>query len=264
MMLTLNAFAKDVIIEWFLGKFAAANAIIEALCSHLVLVEGGSSECKTSYFPIDVVALELRLVAEKKSEISVCEKNGMAFSVLDAMTTNKTLVSDADGNYKGPLMLSQRKGMYLKNLSHCTCFSQSHETALGYSKLVNQNLDVDAAFTIRHNPGRMELSLLVMGGNNSNMVAENVPISKQTRQPGIPNSYAIPNGAMSGYKATMGKIPKRAVVKLAAPMHPWVLIPRRSPNGKGTGDFSCSISCDFAYVSFLVTIRLLIPFHFSS
>lgn len=44
-------------------------------------------------------------------------------------------------------------------------------------------------------------------------------------QPGIPNSYAIPNGAMSGYKATMGTIPKWGVlcihvVKLAAPMHP--------------------------------------------
>ncbi|KAF7127641.1 hypothetical protein RHSIM_Rhsim11G0153100 [Rhododendron simsii] len=300
MMLTLNAFAKDVIIEWFLGKFAAANAIIEALCSHLALVEGGSSECKTSYFPIDVVALELRLVVEKKSGRSVCEKNGsqelqptsktidlysnhedcearralikmtkgfttgeysqpflkpphleQPISTLllfeSTMAFGRTLVSDADGNYKGPLMLSPRKGMYLKNLFHCTCFSQSHETALGYSKLVNQNLDADAAFTVRHNPGRMEL-VLKCANLQTNESASHFPefdsstIAPLTKamtlgQPGIPNSYASPNGAMSGYKATMGKIPKWAVVKLAAPLHPWVLIPRRSPNGKGIVDF---------------------------
>ncbi|OWM87169.1 hypothetical protein CDL15_Pgr010201 [Punica granatum] len=35
-VLVTDAFAKDAIIAWYRGEFAAANAIIDALCSHLV------------------------------------------------------------------------------------------------------------------------------------------------------------------------------------------------------------------------------------
>lgn len=80
-----DTFAKDAIIAWFRGEFAAANAIIDSLCNHLVLVDGGKSEYESvfsaihrrrlnwipilqmqKYYSIADVAVELRRVAEKK------------------------------------------------------------------------------------------------------------------------------------------------------------------------------------------------------
>lgn len=81
-----EAFAKDAIIAWFRGEFAAANAIIDALCSHLKQLEGGGgSEYESvfaaihrrrlnwipilqmqKYYSIADVALELRKVAANK------------------------------------------------------------------------------------------------------------------------------------------------------------------------------------------------------
>ncbi|KAL6978482.1 hypothetical protein U1Q18_020150 [Sarracenia purpurea var. burkii] len=83
---TSDVFAKDAIIAWFRGEFAAANAIIDALCNHLTQLEGGGgSEYESvfaaihrrrlnwipilqmqKYYPIADVALELRRVAAKK------------------------------------------------------------------------------------------------------------------------------------------------------------------------------------------------------
>ncbi|GMH20488.1 hypothetical protein Nepgr_022329 [Nepenthes gracilis] len=81
--------AKDAIIAWYRGEFAAANAIIDALCNHLTQLsstsDGPSAEYEAmfaamhrrrlnwipvlqmqKYFSIADVALELRKVAEKK------------------------------------------------------------------------------------------------------------------------------------------------------------------------------------------------------
>lgn len=120
--------------------------------------------------------------------------------------------------------------------------------------------------------GLLYRSLLVMRGNSSDMARHVMCQSPNTRvsitffrvrsntnqndsstipplsraltlwQPGAPNSYTIPNGAMNGYEATMNMIPKWGVIRtpmvmLAAPMHPMVVSPRKSPNGSGTGVF---------------------------
>ncbi|KAM7527141.1 hypothetical protein LguiB_030551 [Lonicera macranthoides] len=81
-----EAFAKDAIIAWFRGEFAAANAIIDALCNHLTQLEGGGGQEYESVFAaihrrrlnwipilqmqkycsIADVSLELRKVAGKK------------------------------------------------------------------------------------------------------------------------------------------------------------------------------------------------------
>lgn len=37
-----DVFARDAILAWFRGEFAAANAIIDALCGHLAQIEGGA------------------------------------------------------------------------------------------------------------------------------------------------------------------------------------------------------------------------------
>ncbi|XVE73193.1 hypothetical protein DITRI_Ditri11bG0097700 [Diplodiscus trichospermus] len=84
-----DVLAKDTIISWFRGEFAAANAIIDALCGHLAQLQGGEdggSEYEAvfaaihrrrlnwipvlqmqKYHSIADVAVELKKVAAKKS-----------------------------------------------------------------------------------------------------------------------------------------------------------------------------------------------------
>uniref|UniRef100_A0A803MQZ5 Fe2OG dioxygenase domain-containing protein n=1 Tax=Chenopodium quinoa TaxID=63459 RepID=A0A803MQZ5_CHEQI len=40
---------KDKVIEWYRGEFAASNAIIDALCHHLVQINGGSGDIPADY-----------------------------------------------------------------------------------------------------------------------------------------------------------------------------------------------------------------------
>ncbi|MCD7468014.1 hypothetical protein HAX54_005799 [Datura stramonium] len=80
-----ETFAKDAILAWFRGEFAAANAIIDALCNHITQLEGGKSEYESvfaaihrrrlnwipilqmqKYCSIAEVTLDLRKVAERK------------------------------------------------------------------------------------------------------------------------------------------------------------------------------------------------------
>lgn len=84
-----SSFAKDAIIGWFRGEFAAANAIIDALCGHLRQLEGEDTAAYESafkaihrrrlnwipvlqmqkYYTIADVTKELNLVLEKKKEV---------------------------------------------------------------------------------------------------------------------------------------------------------------------------------------------------
>ncbi|XP_043722941.1 RNA demethylase ALKBH10B-like isoform X2 [Telopea speciosissima] len=83
-----ETFARDAIIAWFRGEFAAANAIIDALCNHLTQLDGldgHGAEYESvfgaihrrrlnwipilqmqKYYSIADVALELKKVASKK------------------------------------------------------------------------------------------------------------------------------------------------------------------------------------------------------
>ncbi|XP_077218474.1 RNA demethylase ALKBH10B-like isoform X2 [Tasmannia lanceolata] len=84
-----ETFARDAIISWFRGEFAAANAIIDALCNHLTQINGGDRRSDyepvfaaihrrrlnwipilqmQKYFSIADVAIELREVVAKKRE----------------------------------------------------------------------------------------------------------------------------------------------------------------------------------------------------
>lgn len=87
-MMISDEFARDAILAWYRGEFAAANAIIDALCGHLVHLAGGApSEYDAvfsaihrrrlnwipvlqmqKYHSIADVAVELRRIAAKKKE----------------------------------------------------------------------------------------------------------------------------------------------------------------------------------------------------
>lgn len=83
MTMVSESFAKDAIISWFRGEFAAANAIIDGLCGHLAHLSGGSEYDSLfssihrrrlnwipilqmqKYHTIADVTLELRRLSEK-------------------------------------------------------------------------------------------------------------------------------------------------------------------------------------------------------
>ncbi|XP_028762244.1 RNA demethylase ALKBH10B [Neltuma alba] len=86
-LLISDSFAKDAMISWFRGEFAAANAIIDALCGHLTQLADASYDYDSvfkaihrrrlnwipiiqmqKYHSIADVTLELRKVAEKNTE----------------------------------------------------------------------------------------------------------------------------------------------------------------------------------------------------
>ncbi|PIN07688.1 hypothetical protein CDL12_19735 [Handroanthus impetiginosus] len=104
MAVATEAFAKDSAIAWFRTEFAAANAIIDALCSHLRQLEGeAAAETYKSafaaihrrrvtwiptiqmqkYYSIADVILELQKVAEKKKEESDADAKKLAEVVVD-------------------------------------------------------------------------------------------------------------------------------------------------------------------------------------
>lgn len=100
-MMVSDSFAKDAIISWFRGEFAAANAIIDALCGHLahLTAAGVVSDYDSSfaaihrrrmnwipviqmqkYHSIAEVAVELRKVAEKRTVAKEMREEGQRMS----------------------------------------------------------------------------------------------------------------------------------------------------------------------------------------
>ncbi|XP_071717784.1 RNA demethylase ALKBH10B-like [Rutidosis leptorrhynchoides] len=95
---TSESIAKDAIISWFRGEFAAANAIIDALCGHLSQFEGGRCEYESvfdaihrrrlnwipilqmqKYFSIADVTLELQKVNKKVRNVEkIVDENVVA------------------------------------------------------------------------------------------------------------------------------------------------------------------------------------------
>nr|XP_043610014.1 RNA demethylase ALKBH10B-like [Erigeron canadensis] len=116
-----DAYAKDAIISWFRGEFAAANAIIDALCGHLSETESGRREYEAvfgeihrrrmnwipilqmqKYFSIADVTLELKKVSEAKKKLSLCDDHNIVCKpeVIEppAFETEKIRAVDSNGD----------------------------------------------------------------------------------------------------------------------------------------------------------------------
>lgn len=116
-----ESFAKDAIIAWFRGEFAAANAIIDALCSHLNQLSagdggGGGYEAvfeaihrrrlnwipilqMQKYYSIADVAIELRKAAAAKE---TGEGNGGDVAMKDCVKEASDESEDGGGKEEAP------------------------------------------------------------------------------------------------------------------------------------------------------------------
>ncbi|RXI02709.1 hypothetical protein DVH24_002787 [Malus domestica] len=140
-----------------------------------------------------------------------------------AMAFGRTLLSDNDGNYKGPLMLSLKQGSLLvmrgnsADMSrHVMCPSPNRRVSITFFRVRVDSNQFQSPETPTHN-GAMTLW-----------------------QPGMVSPYALPDGAvLNGYEAT-DVMPKwgvlRAPVVMITPVRPMVMSPRKVPQS-GTGVF---------------------------
>ncbi|KAG6431892.1 hypothetical protein SASPL_103463 [Salvia splendens] len=120
-----EAFAKDAIIAWFRGEFAAANAIIDALCCHLTQLDDGAAYESAfaaihqrrlnwipilqmqKYFSIVDVTAELKKVVEKKRSENDSEVNkaqGDCAAAIDGEEKEK------DNNQENSLVSNENGG----------------------------------------------------------------------------------------------------------------------------------------------------------
>ncbi|KAL8167694.1 hypothetical protein V2J09_009193 [Rumex salicifolius] len=128
---TAEIVAKDAILTWYRGEFAAANAIIDALCNHIThLCGSGASDYEAvfaaihrrrlnwipvlqmqKYFSITDVARELRKVAEANravltetvmvDENKIEEVKGNDLETLKKEQINEPLQEEEDANCNG-------------------------------------------------------------------------------------------------------------------------------------------------------------------
>ncbi|KAK1398977.1 Alkylated DNA repair protein alkB-like protein 8 [Heracleum sosnowskyi] len=127
------------------------------------------------------------------------------------MAFGRTLVCDSDGNYKGPLMLSLRKG----------------------SLLVMRGNSADMARHVMCPSLRKRISITFFRVQTDGNMKSSSPLNRSLTlwQEGIPNGYSVPNGTYNRYEA-MDVISNCSVLR-----NPMVMSnPKRIPRG-GTGVF---------------------------
>ncbi|KAJ7977456.1 2OG-Fe(II) oxygenase family oxidoreductase [Quillaja saponaria] len=138
-----------------------------------------------------------------------------------SMAFGRTLVSDTDGNYQGPLMLWLKPGSLLvmrgnsaDMARHVMCQSSNRRVSITF-------------FLVRPD------------SKQSQSPTPHVTSAMTLWQPGIPSPYLMPNGTLSGSEA-MDMMPKWGVLcapmVMLNPMRPMVLSPCKLPRG-GTGVF---------------------------
>ncbi|KAJ6319733.1 hypothetical protein OIU77_010827 [Salix suchowensis] len=138
------------------------------------------------------------------------------------MAYGRILGSDSDGNYRGSLSLSLKKGSLLvmrgnsaDMAGHAMCPSSNKRVSITFFRVRPESKQGQSPPTSPMN-GAMTLW-----------------------QPSIPSPYPVPNGALNGYEPT-DSMPNwgalHSPVVMLAPMRHMVLSPKRMPNG-GTGVF---------------------------
>lgn len=135
-----ETFAKDAILAWFRGEFAAANAIIDALCNHITQLEGGRAEHESvfaaihrrrlnwipilqmqKYCSIAEVTLDLRKVADRK----IKEREEFAIS---KQFDNQAITPEiVDGDDSPETDITHDTGLLIQHLEESVEFCSNHE-----------------------------------------------------------------------------------------------------------------------------------------
>ncbi|KAI6695628.1 hypothetical protein NL676_023338 [Syzygium grande] len=127
------------------------------------------------------------------------------------MVFGRFLVSDNEGNYKGPLMLPLKEGADMAR--HVTCPSPNKRVTITF-------------FRVRPDSNQ---------GQPSSPLSGSMTLWQATN----PSPFAMPSGGLGAYEA-VDMMPKwgvlRAPVVMLAPVSPMVLSPKKMQNG-GTGVF---------------------------
>ncbi|KAK8481166.1 hypothetical protein V6N13_079508 [Hibiscus sabdariffa] len=138
------------------------------------------------------------------------------------MAFGRTLVSDSEGNYRGPLQLSLKEG----------------------SLLVMRGNSSDTARHVMCPSPNKRVSITFFRVRPDTNQGQSPPTTPQSGamtlwQPSVPGTYPMSNGALNGYE-TLDTMPKwgvlHAPVVMLAPVHPVVVSPKKLPSG-GTGVF---------------------------
>lgn len=139
------------------------------------------------------------------------------------MAFGRTLVTDTDGNYKGPLTLSLKEGSLLVMRGNSADMAR-HVMCPSLNKRISITF-----FRVRVDSNQFHSSPQSPTQNGAMTVW----------QPGVVNPYATPDGAPNGYEA-VDAMPKWGVLRsplvMLAPVRPMVLSPRKVPPS-GTGVF---------------------------
>ncbi|OMO77784.1 Oxoglutarate/iron-dependent dioxygenase [Corchorus capsularis] len=139
-----------------------------------------------------------------------------------SMAFGRTVVSDGEGNYRGPLQLSLKTG----------------------SLLVMRGNSADMARHVMCQSDSKRVSITFFRVRPETNQGQSPPTTPQAGamtlwQPGVPGPYGMSNGALNGYEA-MDMMPKWGVlhgpVVMLAPVRPVVVSPKKLPRG-GTGVF---------------------------
>lgn len=110
-MLVSDSFAKDAILAWFRGEFAAANAIIDALCAHLSSAAASSAHDYDAVFAaihrrrlnwIPVLQMQkYHSIADVTLELARLADRNHNSAAAEHETDDKTTPSESVGNGGG-------------------------------------------------------------------------------------------------------------------------------------------------------------------
>ncbi|KAI3800981.1 hypothetical protein L1987_29081 [Smallanthus sonchifolius] len=98
-----GAFAKDAIISWFRGEFAAANAIIDALCGHLSQLEGGRCDYESVFAAIHQRRLNWIPILQMQKYYSIADVTHELKKVLEEKTRPVNIDKTEDINVSSPV-----------------------------------------------------------------------------------------------------------------------------------------------------------------
>ncbi|KAL0745939.1 hypothetical protein Bca101_101566 [Brassica carinata] len=189
-LLLSDSAAKDVMISWFRGEFAAANAIIDELCGHLMQVSGSEGEeyegvmaaihrrrmnwipllQMQKYHPISQVTLQLQTATAAKIN------NNNKLIMIDSILDDDSPTSDiTDSGSREEERVEEEEGMTI-------CCKHEEECESRASSLIKQSKRFSAKEHVRGHTARETFVLFNKNtkGTKRELIQLGIPIFGNT------------------------------------------------------------------------------------